>query len=86
MDTQKEINSKQSSILGYKSYLRETDYKAIKEAETGVSMAIEIKDARQHARDEINRLEYEIELLAEQLEEQKDEQIEEDFHENISLR
>lgn len=49
-------------------------------------MAVEIKDARQHARDEINMLEYEIELLAEQLKEQQNEQIEEDFHENISLR
>ena len=45
-------------------------------------MAVEIKDARQHARDEINRLEYEVELL----EEQQNEQSQEDFHENISLR
>lgn len=86
MDIQKEINSKQSNILGYKSYLRETDYKAIKSAELGIEMADDVKDARQHARDEINRLEYEVELLVEQLEEQQDEQIEEDFHENISLR
>ena len=86
MDLQKEINSKQSSILGYKSYLRETDYKAIKEAELGVKMAGDVKDARQHARDEINRLEYEVELLVKQLEEQQNEQNQEDFHENISLR
>lgn len=49
-------------------------------------MLDDLKEERQHARDEINRLEYEIELLVEQIEEQQNEQIEEDFHENISLR
>ena len=73
MDIQKQINSKQSSILGYKSYLRETDYKAIKSAELGIEMAVEIKDARQHARDEINRLEQEVSILEEQLKNKKEE-------------
>lgn len=73
MDIQKEINSKQSSILGYKSYLRETDYKATKSAELGIEMAVEIKDARQHARDEINRLEQEVSILEEQLKNKKEE-------------
>ena len=35
MELQKEINSLQSGIIAHKTYLKETDYKAIKEAETG---------------------------------------------------
>ena len=54
MELQKEINSLQSGIIAHKTYLKETDYKAIKEAETGVAMLSEVKDERQFARDEIN--------------------------------
>ena len=38
MELQKEINSLQSGIIAHKTYLKETDYKAIKEAETGEAM------------------------------------------------
>ncbi len=69
MELQKEINSLQSSVLAHKTYLKETDYKAIKEAETGVAMLSETKDERQFARDEINRIEYDISVLKEELKE-----------------
>ena len=74
MELQKEINIAQGNILALKTYLKETDYKAIKEAETGVAMPSEIKDERQHARDEINRLEDEISLLEEQLKNKKEDE------------
>ena len=74
MELQKEINSLQSRIIAHKTYLKETDYKAIKEAETGELMLPEIKDARQHARDEINRLEQEVSLLEAQLKNKKEDE------------
>ena len=74
MELQKEINSLQSSIIAHKTYLKETDYKAIKEAETGVAMLSEVKDERQFARDEINRLEYEVSMLEEQLKNKKEDE------------
>ncbi len=74
MEIQKEINIVQSSIIAHKTYLKETDYKAIKEAETGVVMLSEMKDERQFARDEINRLEYEVSLLEEQLKNKKEDE------------
>jgi len=67
-----------AQINEHKSYLRQTDYKVIKEAETEYVMPNELKDRRQFARDEINRLEYEVELIIEQLEE--DEQNQEDVY------
>lgn len=73
MELQKEINSLQSRIIAHKTYLKETDYKAIKEAETGELMLPDIKDKRQHARDEINRLEQEVSILEEQLKNKKEE-------------
>ena len=69
MELQKEINNLQSSVIAHKTYLKETDYKVIKEAETGVAMLSEMKDERQFARDEINRLEYEVSMLEEELKE-----------------
>lgn len=80
------INEMYAQINEHKNYLKDTDYKAIKEAEIGVRMDEAVRDRRQQARDEINRLEYEIELLTEQLEEQKNEQSQEVFHEDTPLR
>ena len=74
----KQINEMYAQINEHKSYLRQTDYKVIKEAETEYVMPNELKDRRQFARDEINRLEYEVELIIEQLEE--DEQNQEDVY------
>ncbi|MFA6770349.1 MAG: hypothetical protein WCR71_04175 [Bacteroidales bacterium] len=83
---EKQINEMYAQINEHKNYLKDTDYKAIKEAEIGVRMDEAVRDRRQQARDEINRLEYEIELLTEQLEEQKNEQSQEVFHEDTPLR
>ena len=83
---EKQINEMYAQINEHKNYLKDTDYKAIKEAEIGVRMDEAVRDRRQQARDEINRLEYEIELLTEQLEEQKNEQSQEVFHVDTPLR
>lgn len=71
---QKQVNEKHAQINELRNYLRSTDYKAIKEAETGNVMPEEIRDSRQQARDGINELEYEISTLEETMEfEQEDE-------------
>ena len=54
-----------AQINEHRNYLNQTDYKVIKEAETEYTMPIELKDARQHARDEINRISYEVEKMEE---------------------
>ena len=71
---QKQVNEKHAQINELRNYLRSTDYKAIKEAETGVAMLSEVKDERQFARDEINRLEYEVSMLEEQLKNKKEDE------------
>ena len=70
MEKQKEINQKQSKILEHKSYLFSTDYVFIRNQETGQSIPEEIKDMRNFARAEINRLEAEIAKLEKQIGEQ----------------
>lgn len=62
----KQINGMYAQINEHKNFLRETDYKAIKQAETDYRMSDEELEERQFARDEINRLTYEITLLEEQ--------------------
>ena len=62
----KQINGMYALINERKNFLRETDYKAIKQAETDYRMSDEELEERQFARDEINRLTYEITLLEEQ--------------------
>lgn len=71
----RELNALYAQINEHKSYLRQTDYKVIKESETSFEMTEELKDDRQHSRDEINRLEYEIGVLEDEIKEQ---QLEED--------
>ncbi len=71
---QKQVNEKHAQINELRNYLRSTDYKAIKEAETGYVMPEEIRDSRQHSRDEINRLEDEISMLEEQLKNKKEDE------------
>ncbi len=71
---QKQVNEKHAQINELRNYLRSTDYKVIKEAETGYVMPEEIRDSRQQARDGISELEYEISTLEETMEfEQEDE-------------
>ena len=65
-----QINILQSQILEHKSYLFSTDYVVIRNQETGQSIPEEIKDMRNFARAEINRLEAEIAKLEKQISEQ----------------
>lgn len=74
------IDKKYAKINELRQFLFATDYKVIKEVETDYKMPQELKDERQSARDEINRLGQEVEQLKE------DEQNEEIHHESISLR
>lgn len=74
----KQINGMYAQINEHKNFLRETDYKAIKQAETDYRMSDEELEERQFARDEINRLEYEVGILEEALEEARAEQPEEE--------
>ncbi len=71
---QKQVNEKHAQINELRNYLRSTDYKVIKEAETGYVMPEEIRDSRQQARDGISELEYEISLLEEQLKNKKEDE------------
>ena len=65
-----QIDKLQSQILEHKAYLFSTDYVVIRNQETGQSMPEEIKDMRNFARAEINRLEAEIAKLEKQISEQ----------------
>lgn len=73
----KQINEMFAQINEYKNYLRKTDYQVIKEAELGYEMSDAVRVARQDARDEINRLEYNISVLEEELRGLEDAQAEE---------
>ena len=64
-----QIDKLQSQILEHKSYLFSTDYVVIRSQETGQSIPEEIKDMRNFARAEINRLEAEIAKLENQISE-----------------
>ena len=74
-----EVNGMHALINEHKNYLSKTDYKVIKESETGELMDDNVKEARQHARDEIKRLDYQISILEEEIE-----QIEENIDKIIS--
>ena len=65
-----QIDKLQSQILEHKAYLFSTDYVVIRNQETGQSIPEEIKDMRNFARAEINRLEAEIAKLEKQISEQ----------------
>ena len=64
-----QIDKLQSQILEHKAYLFSTDYVVIRNQETGQSIPEEIKDMRNFARAEINRLEAEIAKLEKQISE-----------------
>lgn len=68
------INQKESKILEYKAFLSETDYKVIKHAE-GYEISEETLSQRASAREAINSLEAEIEVLKQQLEQENEETI-----------
>ena len=70
----KQINEMFAQINEYKNYLRKTDYQVIKEAELGYEMSDAVRVDRQDARDEINRLEYEVSMLEEQLKNKKEDE------------
>ena len=65
-----QINIFQSQILEHKSYLFSTDYVVIRNQETGQGIPEDVKDMRNFARSEINRLESEIAKLENQISEQ----------------
>ena len=65
-----QIDKLQSQILEHKAYLFSTDYVVIRNQETGQSIPEEIKDMRNFARAEINRIEAEIAKLEKQISEQ----------------
>lgn len=71
MGTKELINQKESKILEYKAFLNETDYKVIKHAE-GYNISEETLSQRASAREAINSLEAEIEVLKQQLEQEKE--------------
>ena len=66
---EKIINEKWAEIHELKALLNATDYKVVKSYEIGTEVPQDDLDARQAARDRINVLEEEIELLALQTEE-----------------
>ena len=65
-----QIDKLQSQILEHKAGLYNTDYVVIRSQETGKGIPEEIKDMRNFARAEINRLEAEIAKLEKQISEQ----------------
>jgi len=66
---QQQIYQKQGRIVDLQTFLKRTDYKAIREFEGGAPCDSETKQARADARTEINRLQEEILDLGVQLEE-----------------
>lgn len=73
MGTKELIYAKESKILEYKAFLSETDYKVIKHAE-GYNISEETLSQRASAREAINSLETEIEVLKQQLEQEKEDE------------
>lgn len=73
MGTKELIYAKESKILEYKAFLNETDYKVIKHAE-GYNISEETLSQRASAREAINSLEEEIEVLKQQLEDEINEE------------
>lgn len=73
MGTKELINQKESQILSYKAFLNETDYKVIKHAE-GYEISEATLSQRAEAREAINSLEAEIELLKQQLKDETNEE------------
>ena len=67
-----QIDKLQSQILEHKAYLYDTDYVVIRSQETGQGIPEEIKDLRNFARAEINRIEAEIAKLEKQFNEQSE--------------
>ena len=77
MERIKLINDKWGEIAGHRAYLTSTDYHVIKESETrlrtveGTELPYTIPEdvicRRKQARDEINRLQSEIELLIDEI-------------------
>lgn len=68
---QQEINKKWQQIHEFRSLLKRTDYADHRQHdEAGKVMSKEIKDARINAREQINTLEMEIELLELEMQEQ----------------
>ena len=70
MEKQKQINQLQGQVLEHKSLLFATDYVVIRNQETGQGIPEDVKDMRNFARYEINRLEAEIAKLENQISEQ----------------
>ena len=66
---EKIINDEWAEIHALKALLNATDYKVVKSYEIGIEVPQDDLDARQAARDRINVLEEEIEVLVLQKEE-----------------
>lgn len=60
------INELEGKINALKEYLNNTDYQVLREQEGGEKMSIEVKTARAKAREDINIIQKEIEVLKEQ--------------------
>ena len=65
-----QIDKLQSQILEHKAYLYDTDYVVIRSQETSQGIPEEIKDLRNFARAEINRIKAEIAEIEKQISEQ----------------